>query len=53
MADKIQRKFGVNINPKSISYRTYKTKRSADHYATFNRIACVEVVIEFEEGEGL
>lgn len=52
---RIKRSYWVNvygISSASVS-RLYKTKNIADGYAGSARLACVEVKIECEEGEGL
>ena len=48
---RIKREFWVNIYEKAISWEI--TRKQADKYATDNRIACVKVEIDCEEGEGL
>ena len=50
---RIQREFWVNVYPDCIGEYTYNNKAHADCDATKTRIACVKVVIDCEEGEGL
>ena len=51
---RIQRTFWVNVNDRSWSYSIYSSKKSADHSANrASRLACVEIKIDCEEGEGL
>ena len=51
---RIQREVWVNVYPLHVSV-TYETKADADKgaYQQVNRIACVKLVIDCEEGEGL
>lgn len=49
---RIQREFWVNVYERYLD-GNFPTKERADHYAHKRRIACVEVVIDCEEGEGL
>ncbi len=49
---RIQREVWVNVYPNGIS-RSFKEKRFADECAMDHRIACVKLVIDCEEGEGL
>jgi hypothetical protein len=48
---RIQREVWVNVYHSGQS--AHGTKKDADQYAGSNRIACVKVVIDCEEGEGL
>jgi len=49
---RIHREYWLNLYPdKTLGY--YYEKESADKGAAFNRIACVKIVIDCEEGEGL
>ena len=43
----------VWLNVYDDTCRTADSKQSADAYATANRIACIKVELDFEEGEGL
>ena len=43
----------VWVNVYGDTCRTADSKQSADAYATANRIACIKVELDFEEGEGL
>jgi hypothetical protein len=49
---RIQREVWVNVYPNGTS-RSFEEKRFADAYAMDHRIACVKLVIDCEEGEGL
>ncbi len=51
---RIKREVWVNVYPLHVSV-TYETKADADKgaYQQVNRIACVKLVIDCEEGEGL
>lgn len=49
---RIQREVWVNVYPNGIS-RSFKEKRFADECAMDHRIACVKLIIDCEEGEGL
>jgi len=49
---RIQRESWVNIYP-DIYTTTHPSKKEADSIATRNRIACVKIAIDCEEGEGL
>jgi hypothetical protein len=42
----------VNVYPEKTA-GDHTTKELADFYATRNRIACIKVELDFEEGEGL
>ena len=44
--------FWVNCNSDGITYK-HDNRERADWCASLNRIACIPVTIEFEEGEGL
>lgn len=48
---RIQREVWVNVY--HAGQGTYGNKKEADRYAAGSRIACVKVVIDCEEGEGL
>lgn len=50
---RIQREVWVNVYPNGINDELYFTKASADQHALPRRIACVKLVIDCEEGEGL
>ena len=50
---RIKREVWVNVYPDEIECLYYVTKLRADRGATPNRIACVKLVIDCEEGEGL
>ena len=50
---RIQREVWVNVYPGPIVCELRHTKADADDDAMRNRIACVKVVIDVEEGEGL
>jgi hypothetical protein len=50
---RIQREVWVNVYPGPIVCELRHTKADADDDAMRNRIACVKVVIDCEEGEGL
>lgn len=47
------RKVWLNMYPGYSGTVAHETKESADECAPPNRIACVRVTVEFEEGEGL
>lgn len=49
---RIQREYWVNVYPNG-GAQTLKTKKIADDHSNDDRIACVKVVIDCEEGEGL
>ncbi|MDB4725836.1 hypothetical protein OAF54_00275 [bacterium] len=48
---RIQREFWVNMYP--LSQATHYTKDIADKAANQDRIACIKIKLDFEEGEGL
>jgi hypothetical protein len=50
---RIKREVWVNVYPGPIVCELRHTKADADDDAMRNRIACVKVVIDCEEGEGL
>ena len=50
---RIQRELWVNVYPGPIVCELRHTKADADDDATRSRIACVKLVIDVEEGEGL
>ena len=51
---RIQRTMWVNVYPKlSCTGANHSNKKDADQNAACNRIACVKVEIDCEEGEGL
>ncbi len=50
---RIQREVWVNVYPDVAECLYYTTKQRADEGAVPNRIACVKVIIDCEEGEGL
>ncbi len=49
---RIKRTFWVNAYPTGVC-GIFDNKESADKYASHKRIACVKIVIDCEEGEGL
>ncbi len=49
---RIQREVWVNVYPNGTS-RSFEEKRFADECVMDHRIACVKLVIDCEEGEGL
>ena len=49
---RIQRTAWVNVYRNGVS-GAHKTRESADQYASPNRIACIKIQIDCEEGEGL
>ena len=49
---RIKREFWMNVYPDDWT-QVYESKNVADEYATGARIACVKIVIDCEEGEGL
>ncbi len=49
---RIKREVWVNVYPNGTS-RSFEEKRFADEHAMDHRIACVKLVIDCEEGEGL
>ena len=51
---RIKREVWVNVyDVVDRACRMYSSKEKADYNADYNRIACVKVVIDCEEGEGL
>lgn len=50
---RIQREVWVNLYPHPLSDCVYDDKQTADARAGHARIACVKLVIDCEEGEGL
>ena len=50
---RIKREIWVNVYPEMKGYSTHSSRAEADRYAAGNRIACVKVVVDCEEGEGL
>lgn len=50
---RIHREYWVNLYPKYAGGGHHETKTIADESAMRDRIACVKVVIDCEEGEGL
>lgn len=51
---RIKRELWVNLYPsKSCVMIGYETKDQADKAAAYNRIACIPIIIDCEEGEGL
>ena len=53
---RIKRTFWVNVYPESVSLKIMSvswSKERADNQAMSNRIACVKVEIDCEEGDGL
>lgn len=50
---RIKREVWVNVFPESVSWALFASKELADKYAHDDRIACVKLVIDCEEGEGL
>lgn len=50
---KIGREIWVNVYPTDDSYGAMKSKAVADQWAGGTRIACVKVVIDCNEGDGL
>lgn len=48
---RIRRKVWVNVNPHGV--HGFATREYADYHANDNRIACVEIEIDVEEGHGL
>lgn len=49
---RIQREYWVNVYDDCMG-DLYRTKENADNSASVNRIACVKITIDCEEGEGL
>ena len=50
---RIQREVWANVFPESVSWALFASKELADKYAHDDRIACVKLTIDCEEGEGL
>ena len=50
---RIQRKVWINVYPDRVSGNTHQTKEEADIYAKLDRVACLEITLDYEEGEGL
>jgi hypothetical protein len=53
---RIKREVWVNVYPETshmYSYDVYHTKDAADRHGGKDRIACVRIEIDCEEGEGL
>ena len=50
---RIKREVWVNVYPKHIADVVHRDKETADTIAYENRIACVKLTIDCEEGEGL
>jgi len=50
---RIQREVWVNVYPKHVADVVHRDKATADTIAYENRIACVKLVIDCEEEEGL
>jgi len=50
---RIQHAFWLNVYRGSLSTNRYNTKELADLNAVQDRIACVKITIDCEEGEGL
>ena len=50
---RIKREYWMNVYPSEMGNVTYLTKEVADKAADSDRIACVRVEIDVEEGEGL
>lgn len=51
---RIKREYWVNLYPETdFAGQLVLSKSHADDIATTKRLACVKVVVEFEEGEGL
>jgi hypothetical protein len=50
---RIKREVWVNVYKTATTYGIYKEKGTADLNASNKRIACVKVIIDCEEGEGL
>ena len=43
----------INVYPDMDDISAWHSKKHADHMASPNRIACIKVDLDFEEGEGL
>ncbi len=50
---RIQREVWLNVYPSGIQHCTHDTKELADKNCCSDRIACVKITIDCEEGEGL
>jgi len=50
---RIQREYWHNVYPNARDVNIQKTREDADFFAAYNRIACVKITIDCEEGEGL
>jgi hypothetical protein len=50
---RIHREVWVNVYPSQVTDVIHRNKATADAVAQQNRIACVKLVIDCEEGEGL
>jgi len=50
---RIQREVWVNVHHNGVDDELWFTRRTADEQALTSRIACVKLVIDCEEGEGL
>ena len=50
---RIQHEFWLNVYRNSLSTNRYNTKELADRNTVSDRIACVKITIDCEEGEGL
>lgn len=50
---RIQREVWVNVYPGRVGQYTFDSKEAADAHESEKRIACVRLVIDCEEGEGL
>jgi hypothetical protein len=50
---RIQREVWLNVYPSGIHHCTHDTKELADKNCCSDRIACVKITIDCEEGEGL
>lgn len=50
---RIKRDIWVNVYNKTGDWATHDTREDADECASRNRIACVKLTIDCEEGEGL
>ena len=50
---RIQREVWLNVYPGRVGQYTFDSKEAADAHESEKRIACVKLVIDVEEGEGL
>lgn len=50
---RIQREYWHNVYPNASDVNIQKTREDADLWAANDRIACVKIIIDCEEGEGL